>query len=83
MTRGEAASIAGGSVAANPIKQDEINGILWKTCDAFQGTIDPSEYKNYILVMLFLHGKNVVAASTSFMSNDLKRGRPQRQGMGA
>jgi type I restriction enzyme M protein len=32
----------------------EINGILWKACDTFRGTIDPSEYKNYILVMLFL-----------------------------
>lgn len=38
----------------NPISQDEINNILWKACDTFRGTIDPSEYKNYILVMLFL-----------------------------
>ncbi|MCG3208344.1 MAG: hypothetical protein FOGNACKC_01947 [Anaerolineae bacterium] len=36
------------------ISQDEINGILWKACDTFRGTIDPSEYKNYILVMLFV-----------------------------
>jgi len=36
------------------INQDEINGILWKACDTFRGTIDPSEYKNYILVMLFV-----------------------------
>lgn len=36
------------------INQDEINSILWKACDTFRGTIDPSEYKNYILVMLFL-----------------------------
>ena len=41
--------------AANAkINQDEINAILWKACDTFRGTIDPSEYKNYILVMLFL-----------------------------
>jgi type I restriction enzyme M protein len=32
----------------------EINAILWKACDTFRGAIDPSEYKNYILVMLFL-----------------------------
>ncbi|MCA9886095.1 MAG: type I restriction-modification system subunit M N-terminal domain-containing protein, partial [Anaerolineae bacterium] len=38
----------------NIINQDEINSILWKACDTFRGTIDPSEYKNYILVMLFL-----------------------------
>ena len=37
-----------------PINQSEINGILWKACDTFRGTIDPSEYKNYILVMLFV-----------------------------
>lgn len=37
-----------------PINQDEINAILWKACDTFRGTVDPSEYKNYILVMLFI-----------------------------
>ncbi|MBE2198479.1 MAG: SAM-dependent DNA methyltransferase, partial [Anaerolinea sp.] len=37
-----------------PIDQDEINGILWKACDTFRGTVDPAEYKNYILVMLFV-----------------------------
>lgn len=42
------------AAVASPIKQDEINAILWKACDTFRGTIDPSEYKNYILVMLFL-----------------------------
>ena len=39
---------------SNSLNQDEINAILWKACDTFRGTIDPSEYKNYILVMLFL-----------------------------
>ena len=38
----------------SPINQDEINAILWKACDTFRGTVDPSEYKNYILVMLFV-----------------------------
>jgi len=36
------------------ISQDEINAILCKACDTFRGTVDPSEYKNYILVMLFV-----------------------------
>ena len=36
------------------VSQDEINAILWKAFDTFRGTIDPSEYKNYLLVMLFL-----------------------------
>lgn len=37
-----------------PIVPSEINAILWKACDTFRGTVDPSEYKNYILVMLFV-----------------------------
>jgi len=36
------------------INQDEINQILWSACDTFRGTVDPAEYKNYILVMLFV-----------------------------
>lgn len=36
------------------ISQDEINGILWRACDSFRGTVDPSEYKDYILTMLFV-----------------------------
>jgi type I restriction enzyme M protein len=36
------------------INQDEINAILWSACDTFRGTVDPAEYKNYILVMLFV-----------------------------
>ncbi len=42
------------AASAPSIKQDEINAILWKACDTFRGTVDPSEYKNYILMMLFL-----------------------------
>jgi type I restriction enzyme M protein len=34
--------------------QEEINNVLWRACDTFRGTVDPAEYKNYILVMLFL-----------------------------
>lgn len=34
--------------------QNEINAIAWKACDTFRGVVDPSEYKNYILVFLFL-----------------------------
>ncbi|MFH1428365.1 MAG: type I restriction-modification system subunit M [Candidatus Margulisiibacteriota bacterium] len=36
------------------VTQDEINSILWKACDTFRGVIDPSQYKDYILVFLFL-----------------------------
>ncbi len=36
------------------VNQDEINKIAWKACDTFRGVVDPSDYKNYILVFLFL-----------------------------
>ena len=36
------------------MNQDDINSIAWKACDTFRGTVDPSDYKNYILVFLFL-----------------------------
>lgn len=36
------------------ITQKEINNIVWKACDTFRGVIDPSQYKDYILTMLFL-----------------------------
>ncbi|MEA2235832.1 MAG: type restriction enzyme protein [Thermoanaerobaculia bacterium] len=37
-----------------PPTQEEINGIIWKACDTFRGVVDPSDYKNYVLVMLFV-----------------------------
>ena len=33
--------------------QSEINDVAWRACDTFRGVVDPSDYKNYILVMLF------------------------------
>lgn len=39
---------------SNKIEQHEINKIVWKACDTFRGIIDPSQYKDYILTMLFL-----------------------------
>ncbi len=39
---------------ANKITQKDINNTVWNACDTFRGTIDPSQYKDYILTMLFL-----------------------------
>lgn len=36
------------------ITQSDINRVVWKACDTFRGVIDPSQYKDYILTMLFL-----------------------------
>lgn len=38
----------------NNTTQLEINTIVWKACDTFRGVIDPSQYKDYILTMLFI-----------------------------
>lgn len=36
------------------IDQSQINRVVWKACDTFRGVIDPSQYKDYVLTMLFL-----------------------------
>ncbi|EBA04300.1 type I restriction-modification system, M subunit [Rhodobacterales bacterium HTCC2150] len=37
-----------------PITQSEINKAAWAACDTFRGLIDASEYKDYVLTMLFM-----------------------------
>jgi len=34
--------------------RDEIFNVVWKACDTFRGVIDPTQYKDYILTMLFI-----------------------------
>ena len=36
------------------ITQKNINDAVWKACDTFRGSIDPSVYKDYVLTMLFI-----------------------------
>ena len=36
------------------ITQQEVNATAWAACDTFRGVVDPAQYKDYILVMLFL-----------------------------
>jgi type I restriction enzyme M protein len=36
------------------IQQSQIHSTAWATCDTFRGVVDPAQYKDYILVMLFL-----------------------------
>ena len=36
------------------INQDTINNAAWSACDTFRGPVSPEQYKDYILVMLFL-----------------------------
>ncbi len=39
---------------ASKLSQSDINAVIWKACDTFRGVIDPNQYKDYILTMLFL-----------------------------
>ncbi|MBX9601410.1 MAG: type I restriction-modification system subunit M [Bryobacteraceae bacterium] len=36
------------------LTQSQINQAAWAACDTFRGAVDPAQYKDYILVMLFL-----------------------------
>jgi type I restriction enzyme M protein len=36
------------------VTQQQINQAAWAACDTFRGAVDPAQYKDYILVMLFL-----------------------------
>ena len=36
------------------LTQKDVNDICWKACDTFRGVIDGNEYKDFILVMLFV-----------------------------
>lgn len=53
------------------ITQEDINKVVWKACDTFRGVIDPNQYKDYILTMLFL--KYVSEVNKSKYAEYLKR----------
>jgi type I restriction enzyme M protein len=36
------------------IEQKDINNAAWAACDTFRGAVDPAQYKDYILAMLFV-----------------------------
>lgn len=36
------------------LTRDTINNTVWKACDTFRGTLDPGQYKDYVLTMFFV-----------------------------
>jgi type I restriction enzyme M protein len=36
------------------IKKSELYSSLWASCDELRGGMDPSQYKDYILTLLFM-----------------------------
>ena len=39
---------------SDQLTQQQVNQAAWAACDTFRGAVDPAQYKDYILVMLFL-----------------------------
>ena len=37
-----------------PIKKSELYSSIWKSCDELRGGMDASQYKDYVLVLLFM-----------------------------
>src|SRR4051794_24835414 len=37
-----------------PLKKSELYSSLWKSCDELRGGMDASQYKDYVLVLLFV-----------------------------
>jgi len=37
-----------------PIKQSELHSSLWKSCNMLRGGMDASQYKDHVLVLLFI-----------------------------
>lgn len=36
------------------VKKSELYSTLWEGCNKLRGSMDASQYKNYVLIMLFL-----------------------------
>ncbi len=41
-------------MSSKQTSQSEINSVIWKACDTFRGVVDPAQYKDYILIFLFI-----------------------------
>ncbi|HNL01522.1 MAG TPA: type I restriction-modification system subunit M N-terminal domain-containing protein, partial [Leptospiraceae bacterium] len=37
-----------------PIKKSELYSSIWQSCDELRGGMDASQYKDYVLVLLFI-----------------------------
>jgi type I restriction enzyme M protein len=57
-----------------PIKKSELYGSLWKSCDELRGGMDASQYKDYVLVLLFMKYVSDKAASQKGYLLDVPKG---------
>jgi len=56
------------------IKKSELYSSLWKSCDELRGGMDASQYKDYVLVLLFMKYVSDKAASQKGYLLDVPRG---------
>src|SRR5687768_1139513 len=70
-----------------PVKKSELYSSLWKSCDELRGGMDASQYKDYVLVLLFVKyvsdkyaGVRYAPITTPDGASFQRHGRPQGQG---
>ncbi len=56
------------------IKKSELYGTLWKSCDELRGGMDASQYKDYVLVMLFLKYISDKSKNDKYFSVEIPKG---------
>ena len=56
------------------IKKTQLYSILWESCNILRGSMDASQYKNYVLTMLFLKYISDKVKSDSDIFFDLPEG---------
>jgi type I restriction enzyme M protein len=57
-----------------PIKKSELYSSLWKSCDELRGGMDASQYKDYVLVLLFMKYVSDKTASQKGYLLDVPKG---------
>ncbi len=57
-----------------PIKKSELYSSLWKSCDELRGGMDASQYKDYVLVLLFMKYVSDKATSQKGYLLDVPKG---------
>ena len=58
-----------------PIKKSELYSLLWKSCDELRGGMDASQYKDYVLVLLFMkYVSDKAASQKGYLLDVPKRG---------
>jgi type I restriction enzyme M protein len=57
-----------------PIKKSELYSSLWSSCDELRGGMDASQYKDYVLVLLFMKYVSDKAASQKNYLLDVPKG---------